>query len=252
MIHIENVPWVCAICGISEWMGIKVPLQLDHQDGNRLNCTRSNLRFLCPNCHALTPTFTGRNSPSSTHKINDIEFRNAYDKIINNTSQVPTAGAVYREMGYTCRPRNAQQRDRLIEALGKDRPITYRVKQVANKTKIQWPTDRALEDLLKANSRVKVSKILGVSDTAIRKRCSLRGIPEPSSRVGRRTHKPIIVHSVRLTKEDRRKRVEKRLEKLHGTRSGYLIEGRLGIPRCSRCRKANTDYTKYVINKTSK
>ena len=39
----------------------RVPLQLDHKDGNSQNNDPSNLRLLCPNCHSLTPTFGGLN-----------------------------------------------------------------------------------------------------------------------------------------------------------------------------------------------
>lgn len=35
----------------------KVPLQVDHVDGNAGNCKEENLKLLCPNCHSLTPTF---------------------------------------------------------------------------------------------------------------------------------------------------------------------------------------------------
>jgi len=52
---------VCANCKLASWMGSPIPLEVDHRDGDRLNNELSNLRLLCPNCHALTPTYRGRN-----------------------------------------------------------------------------------------------------------------------------------------------------------------------------------------------
>jgi hypothetical protein len=46
----------CEICGISSWNGSPAPLELDHIDGNNSNHALQNLRIICPNCHALTPT----------------------------------------------------------------------------------------------------------------------------------------------------------------------------------------------------
>ncbi len=51
----------CSRCGIDGWQGRPAPLQLDHVDGDPTNNQRSNLRLLCPNCHAQTPTYCGRN-----------------------------------------------------------------------------------------------------------------------------------------------------------------------------------------------
>lgn len=51
----------CEICDLTQWQGQPAPLQMDHIDGNRTNHRLENLRLLCPNCHALTPTFCGRN-----------------------------------------------------------------------------------------------------------------------------------------------------------------------------------------------
>lgn len=39
----------------------KVPLEIDHIDGNAENNLEKNLRLLCPNCHALTSNFKNRN-----------------------------------------------------------------------------------------------------------------------------------------------------------------------------------------------
>lgn len=47
----------CVECRIGpEWNGRPLTLELDHIDGDRLNNELSNLRLLCPNCHAQTET----------------------------------------------------------------------------------------------------------------------------------------------------------------------------------------------------
>jgi hypothetical protein len=50
----------CEICKLREWNGKKIPLQLDHIDGNNSNHILSNLRVICPNCHSQTSTFSCR------------------------------------------------------------------------------------------------------------------------------------------------------------------------------------------------
>jgi hypothetical protein len=51
----------CECCGLSEWLGEPIPLELDHVDGNHFNNLIENLKILCPNCHARTPTYRGKN-----------------------------------------------------------------------------------------------------------------------------------------------------------------------------------------------
>jgi hypothetical protein len=51
----------CSECGLREWRGKRLTLEVDHKDGNPRNNVPENLRLLCPNCHSITETWRGRN-----------------------------------------------------------------------------------------------------------------------------------------------------------------------------------------------
>ena len=52
----------CESCGLTEWLGQPIPLEVHHKDGNRNNNTLENFELLCPNCHAFTDSYRGKNS----------------------------------------------------------------------------------------------------------------------------------------------------------------------------------------------
>lgn len=54
----------CESCGLSEWLGKPIALELNHIDGNNKNNNLDNLNILCPNCHAQTPNYRGLNKKS--------------------------------------------------------------------------------------------------------------------------------------------------------------------------------------------
>jgi hypothetical protein len=51
----------CLKCSLSEWNNEQLDMELDHIDGDRTNHILTNLRMLCPNCHAQTPTYRSKN-----------------------------------------------------------------------------------------------------------------------------------------------------------------------------------------------
>lgn len=51
----------CECCGLSTWLGKPIPLELHHRNGDRYNNTLNNFELLCPNCHAFTESYRGKN-----------------------------------------------------------------------------------------------------------------------------------------------------------------------------------------------
>lgn len=60
LIREGRLSYECAECGLSDWRGKPLSLQMDHIDGDRSHNNIENLRLLCPNCHTQTPTFGRR------------------------------------------------------------------------------------------------------------------------------------------------------------------------------------------------
>lgn len=51
----NNIAIAC--CGHKEWEGQVLVQELHHNDGDKTNNMKENLKFVCPNCHSITKNY---------------------------------------------------------------------------------------------------------------------------------------------------------------------------------------------------
>ena len=78
---VKELKWEekCSICTLSIWMNNKIPLEIDHINGIHTDNTINNLRFICPNCHAQTDTYKGKNKKTYIERGKAIKHSNCID-----------------------------------------------------------------------------------------------------------------------------------------------------------------------------
>lgn len=68
-----GIPCKCSNCGISEWNGKYLRLEVEHKNGDSMDCRKENLCYLCPNCHSQTETYCRMKTSQSA----GMEYRTA-------------------------------------------------------------------------------------------------------------------------------------------------------------------------------
>lgn len=183
---IDEQQHCCNLCGLAEWRGQKIPLELDHKDGVHMNDDRDNLEALCPNCHSLTDTWRGKNK-TLRGRISDQALAAA---LLQSASIRQALLAV----GLSPRGANYVRAKRLLATVGVGEelsseptyrdpvppkfcpcgkgPISPRAKLCAtcgHKPRIDWPPIEELKMRVDASNLSAVGRELGVSANAVMK-----------------------------------------------------------------------------------
>lgn len=164
-----GIQYQCSECGLEDiWNGKKINLTLDHINGVRDDNRIENLRFLCPNCHSQTETFTGRN------KRNVVIRRCVICGELSGKREVC-------EKEQCCRiynlkfPKNESSKNKRQKRLPSPQ---YR----EDGTLIVMPSRHDLIQVMIQEKAVflRIGKHYSVSDNAVRKWCKKYGIPHKS------------------------------------------------------------------------
>lgn len=150
----EDIPYKCSCCGISEWRGEKLSLQLDHINGDNHDNRIENLHWVCPNCHSQTDTFCGKkikkNHITSNGIKNEAELKELHENRCIDCGKLITVNA-------TRCPECAAKATRIVERPDANELLTILKKYNGNFTE--------------------VGRMFNVTDNAIRKWCKVYNLP---------------------------------------------------------------------------
>ena len=160
----------CEKCGRTEWEGESIPLELHHINGNKTDNRIENLMILCPNCHALTNNYCGKNQKTFKEKKPIIK-RNILTKedILKYLENKKT-------INYICN--DIKKRRRFVISRMKKYGINKNLFPKEEKSSLSEDEFNKMVELMREHkSFTKVGKILGVSDKCISKRFKKMGFP---------------------------------------------------------------------------
>lgn len=151
---------MCECCGLSEWMGKKIPLELHHKNMNHNDNRLENLQILCSNCHSLAHEYCNtKGKPESTIDVAFLE-----ECLSNNIDGIKKPKRI-----------KAQKKEKTVrycKHCGKeltDKQKKYCSQNCAHSHISKTPTKEELMsklDELKWN-KTKTGRYFGVSDAAI-------------------------------------------------------------------------------------
>lgn len=157
----------CQICGLTQWLGKPIPLDLHHKNNKHYDNTLSNLQILCPTCHAVV-----------TRSDKKTFVKDYQPMQIEDTDNTVDA----KQMTYKWQLIAKRQTIPLIckrcgkSFLTKQRQAKYCSKACATHHKLTCSTQQLLEKMKQMKNYTTVANFYGVTNNAIKKRCIKLGI----------------------------------------------------------------------------
>jgi hypothetical protein len=153
----------CSVCHLKEWQNKPIPIEIDHINGEHFDHRLENIRFICPNCHAFTDNYKGKNMKVCKNKLpKEVQEPDVYvapDRIGRKAREKRKATICCNCGGEVCnhtsRCKACEDKKRFLD--GVQRKVQKR------------PTLAQLEEDTKNMPYVKVGEKYGVSDNCIRK-----------------------------------------------------------------------------------
>ena len=178
----------CECCGLSEWNGKEIPLQIHHKDGDNLNNVLHNLELLCPNCHAQTDNYCGKNKEKI--ELNEEELVEAL-KSSNNIHQAlikvgktdgnwyPKVRQIMKKHGIEFAKETANAKKpcpKCGKLIKKGSSLCEECYHIEERTCAR-PKREELKNLIRTKNFCAIARDYGVTDNAIRKWCKAENLP---------------------------------------------------------------------------
>lgn len=172
----------CEKCKNTEWYGKPIPLELHHINGDNTDNRLENLQMLCPNCHALTENYGGKNQKSNIMK----RYCKTCGKELHSGQKVYCSTECrYKKYDYKMLEKCTSIKDAATKAKLSVRTIKKIIEKeninLNKNDRIKKENDKKvpliIESLKRTKSFTRTAKEFGVSDNAIKKILVKRGYP---------------------------------------------------------------------------
>ena len=170
----------CECCGNTEWNGQPIALELHHINGDRNDNRLENLQLLCPNCHAQTDHYRGRNQTRYEKEKKEFKSDVELKELAEKEREKRKIEKENRTKEVKIKIKKSKPKEpRYCKVCGKEltsyKQTKYCSQECAhNGISKRPPVLELIEKLKELNHNISaIGRYYGVSDNAVRKWCKL-------------------------------------------------------------------------------